>query len=181
MTDLGVSLFPNGDHSALFWHTSSNWDGQEERADDYPKADISGIRRELQTTDWQKLFGISSAEESWSAFKRKFNELESQYVPVKTTRSVKPSHSGWPTRHWKLSSADTRSTGSTRIAIIQPIKGQTKPRVSVMCSQWLPTAFWEDVSNEDKGWQDQSFFAYVRSKTKSRLKSDHFVLLKDKK
>jgi len=47
----------------------------ERKIYDYPKADISGIRCELQTTDWQKLFGTSSAEESWSAFKRKFHEL----------------------------------------------------------------------------------------------------------
>ena len=91
MTDLGV--FPNGDHSALSWCTvvrTKMVKKSERKIYHYPNADISGIRRELQMTDWQKLFGTTSAEESWSTFKRKLHELESQYVPVKTTRSVKP-------------------------------------------------------------------------------------------
>jgi len=90
MTDMGT--FANGNHTALFWHTvvhTASVKKNERQLYDYSKADVTGIKQELQTMNWQKLFRASSAEEFWSAFKHNIHELKSQYIPVKTTRSVK--------------------------------------------------------------------------------------------
>ena len=56
---------------------------------DYPKADITRMKLELQAIDWQELFGTIPTEDSWSAFKHKTQEIEARYVLMKAVHSHK--------------------------------------------------------------------------------------------
>ena len=51
---------------------------------DYARADVAGLKLELQAIDWQHCFRDSSVEDNWGTFKRKLQELEMKYVPVKS-------------------------------------------------------------------------------------------------
>jgi len=66
ITDLGP--LENSDHNALLWSTRvRTWTAKRtQRILDYPKADIAGMKLELQAIDWNKLFGTSPIEDSWS-------------------------------------------------------------------------------------------------------------------
>ena len=50
---------------------------------DYSKADVEGIKSELQTVDWQKLFCDTDAEQNWLSFKEIIEYLQMKYIPVK--------------------------------------------------------------------------------------------------
>jgi len=50
---------------------------------DYSKADVEGIKSELKTVDWHKLFCDSDAEQNWLAFKEVIEDLQMKYIPVK--------------------------------------------------------------------------------------------------
>jgi len=50
---------------------------------DYSKADVEGIKSELQKVDWHKLIYDSDAEQNWLAFKEVLEYLEIKYIPVK--------------------------------------------------------------------------------------------------
>jgi len=48
---------------------------------DYSKADVEGIKSELQRVDWQKLFCDTDAEQNWLAFKEIIEYLQMKYIP----------------------------------------------------------------------------------------------------
>jgi len=166
MSDLGA--FANGDHTALFWHTvvrTGTAKKNERQLYDYSKADIVGMRQELQTIDWQTLFGASSAEESWSTFKSKIHKLESQYVPVKTTRSFN-SKPLWMTHK-------TLKAVKHRHKVHRKYKENNHPackRADKAASRAVSDSrrnFEKMLATKIKD-DNKSFSAYVRSKTKSK-------------
>ena len=85
IADLGA--LESSDHHALLWRTRV----QTETAMGIRqvKADISGMKLELQAIDWQELFGTLPIEDSWSAFKHNIQEIEARYVPLKAVHSCK--------------------------------------------------------------------------------------------
>ena len=83
MVSLGT--FPGSDHSALLWTLEVETVSKESHRQmfDYSKADVEGIKSELKTVDWQKLFCDTDAEQNWLAFKEIIEYLQMKYIPVK--------------------------------------------------------------------------------------------------
>ena len=52
----------------------------------YSKADIAGMKLELQATNWHDVFGVLSIENSWLAFKHRIHEIEARYIPAKSVQ-----------------------------------------------------------------------------------------------
>ena len=59
------------DHNALLWTLEVETVSKESHRQmfDYSKADVVGIKSELQTVDWQKLFCDTDAEQNWLSFR----------------------------------------------------------------------------------------------------------------
>jgi len=89
IADLGA--LESSDHHALLWRTRVQTETAMgiRRVFDYPNADISGMKLELQAIDWQELFGTLPIEDNWSAFKHNIQEIEARYVPLKAVHSCK--------------------------------------------------------------------------------------------
>jgi len=83
---LDLGALGNSDHNTLQWRTYVRTETTERthQVFDYARADVTGLKLELQAIDWQHCFRDSSVEDNWGTFKRKLQELEMKYVPVKS-------------------------------------------------------------------------------------------------
>ena len=82
---VNLGTFPGSDHSALLWtlEVKTVYNECHRQTFDYSKANTEDIKSELQTVDWHKLFGDSDAEQNWLAFKELMEYLQLKYIPVK--------------------------------------------------------------------------------------------------
>ena len=89
ITDVTViGALGTSDHHALQWavqvKTVSNVTTRQ--VYDYSRADTCRIKTELAKVDWKELFSGMSVEDCWNLFKNTLQQLESTYVPTKTTK-----------------------------------------------------------------------------------------------
>lgn len=82
---VNLKTFPGSDHDALLWTLQVKTINSEScrQMFDYSKADVEGMKIELQTVDWHKLFRDPDAEQNWLAFKEVIEYLQMKYIPVK--------------------------------------------------------------------------------------------------
>jgi len=68
---VSLGTFPGSDHNALLWTlvVKTVYNESHIQMFDYSRADVEGIKSELQTVDWQKLFCDTDAEQNWLAFR----------------------------------------------------------------------------------------------------------------
>ena len=132
---------------------------------DYARADVTGLKFELHALDWQHCFRDSAVEDNWATFKRKLQELELKYVPVKSicVGKTKPMWMSYKAmkavkhRHKVYRKYKDHSHPACRNA-------NRQASVAVRNSRWH---FEHKLSlniKEDK----KSFFSYARSKTKTK-------------
>ena len=168
----------SSDHNWLTWNleatphqsvkpTTSN------KQRDFNKADIAGFRKELSDIDWSNLLVPLSVEEAWQAFRDKLLECEKRYIPLKKCkRTFKPM---WMTykamekvqkKHIGLVYAKCKRTDHP--AYVAAAKAAKKEVRAAMLN--FETKMAENVQDDKK-----SFFAYARSKLKSRIKPGPLV------
>ena len=164
-----IGKLGNSDHNAILWstHISTEILRNSRQVYDYSKANISAIRSELQVVDWSHLFSNLSVEDCWRVFKGKLQDLEAQYVPKKNVSSGnrKPI---WMT--YKAMKAVKR-----RHKIYRKYKDPEHPackkadRKASMATKQSKRHFESKLAQKIKT-DKKSFFAYVRSKTKAKVK-----------
>ena len=92
LTDLGP--LGSSDHQALLWKSviSAVTSENQRTVYDYARADIQGIKQQLQHVNWQEILSASSVEDNWFMFSRILRNLERDFIPLKRTctRSQKP-------------------------------------------------------------------------------------------
>jgi len=166
VTDLGA--LDNSDHSALLWSTRVRTEStlRSHCVFDYAKADIAGMKLELRGTNWHELFGTLPIEDSWSAFKHRIQEIEARYIPVRSVRLGK-------TKPIWMSYKALKSV-KRRHKVHRKYKDNNHPACKK--ADKLASA---DVKKSRRHFErrlaqkikddKKSFFAYARSKTKSRV------------
>lgn len=164
-----IGKLGNSDHNALLWNTQISTDNIKNRQQvyDYSKANVAAIKSELQVIDWSHLFSNLPVDDCWKVFKGKLQDLEAKYVPKKIVNSGK-SKPIWMTyravkavkrrhkifrkykdpEHPACKKADKKASVATK---------QSKRSFELKLAQKIKT---------DK----KSFFAYVKSKTKTKVK-----------
>ena len=55
----------------------------------YDKADLPGMKRELQDTDWVNMLEGLDVNEQWKVFKEKLQYIQDKFVPQRKQRSIK--------------------------------------------------------------------------------------------
>jgi len=83
---LDLRALDNSDHNTLQWrtHVHTKTTERTHQVFDNARADVADLKLEIQAFDWQHCFRDSSVEDNWDTFKRKLQELEMKYVPVKS-------------------------------------------------------------------------------------------------
>ena len=174
VTSLGP--FAASDHNWLTWNlevgtqqsvSSATGIGQR----DYKKADFVGFRNELSGIDWIKLLEPLSADEAWCTFRDKLLECENRYVP------------------WKKSMCTPKPIWMTHKAMK---KVRKKHRAYAKYKQTDHPAYVAAAREANREVRDarhnfeskmaakvkddkKTFFAYVRSKSKSKVKPGPLV------
>jgi len=167
VSDLGA--FGSSDHIALEWNLLVRSESVRNAREifDYSKADVAGIRQKLQAIDWQQKFGTSTVEACWSTFKSKIHELESQYVPVKVIPSDKSKSKPIWMSHRALKAVKRRHR------VYRKYKDSAHPACK-KANKAASCAVRDSRINFEKMLalkikdDKKSFYAYVRSKTKSK-------------
>ena len=166
LTDMGP--FPGSDHHALSWtlDVRTKQDTVSRHSFDYTKADIPAIKRELNKIDWCTLLTSLSAEDSWNTFKAIMEDMEHRFIPVKklSTRRKKPI---WMTNR-ALKAVRRRHQMYRKYkdpkhpAYVKSAK--TARRLLNEAKQQFEVKLAKNIKEDRK-----SFFAYARSKTKSKV------------
>ena len=86
------------DHNMISWesHLDVCHRITNHRRLNYAKANLNGMRAELQQVDWDTLLS-GDIHNSWSVFKNKVHELESKYIPTTTLKSKQTFKPIWMT------------------------------------------------------------------------------------
>ena len=166
--DLGALV--NSDHNALQWRTHVRTETAERvrQVFDYARADVAGLKLELQALDWQHCFSKRSVDENWATFKHKLQELEVKYVPLKSIRvgKTKPM---WMT-YKALKAVKLRHKVYRKYKDHSHPACRTADRKASAAVKNSRRHFERKLSlniKEDK----KSFFAYARSKTKTKVQA----------
>ena len=170
LTDFGP--LGSSDHNALSWKSTvavvpSN---KKRMVYDYSKADVEGIKRQLRLVEWTKLFHSFPVEANWAKFSSILHKLEKDYIPLKTvcSNNRKPI---WMT-YKAVRAVDHKHK------VYQKYKNSEHPacrkanRLAVQAVKSAHRNFETKLARNIK--QDRkSFFAYARSRVKSRVKVGH--------
>ena len=167
ITDLGPFL--GSDHNALCWHLELNTREAVlcKQSLDYSKADIIALKSELRKIDWNALLQDLTADESWIVFREKLENLKDKFIPVKTsgTRRKKPlcmTQRAVKTVR-KQRKVYRKYKDATHPAYLQ---AQKKAKVEIKKARKEFEKKLAKNIKEDR----KSFFAYARSKSKTKVK-----------
>ena len=167
MTDLGP--FPGSDHNALCWQLEFNTKEEvlHKQSLDYSKMDITALKCELSKIDWNVLLDQLTAEESWIVFKDKLEYVEEKYIPLKRshTRRRKPP---WMTHKTVKVVANQRKVYGKYKDVTHPAyrQAQRKAKAQIRKDKKEFEKKLAIKTKEDR----KSFFAYGRSKSKTKVK-----------
>ena len=167
MLDLGPFL--GSDHNALSWQLEINTqvESPRRRIFDYNKGDIAALKCELNKIDWNVILHQLNAEESWNVFKAKIECLEEKYVPTKIvgTKRKKPL---WMSRKALKAVQKRRQVYKKYKDVNHPAYTQANKNARLMIKK-ARKDFEKKLAKDIKA-DRKSFFAYARSKCKSKVK-----------
>ncbi len=137
---------------------------------DYNRADYDGMKEELRKTDWEQLLR-GEVNECWEAIKQRIIDLEKQFVPVKRTKNY-----GKRKPIWMTHKAVKLTTNKRKVYA----KYKDKDHPAVRKSAKKAT---KEVKRAKKNFEKKlaknikqdkkTFFAYMRSKSKTRAQQGH--------
>ena len=164
-----LGTFSGSDHSALVWklEVKTFHDAVYRQLFDYSKADTESIKHELHEMDWNKLFCEHNAEQCWTVFKDILENLQWKHIPTKSrlTKRRKPI---WMTNKALKAVRHRRRT-------YRKYKDKSHPayvKAAQEACQLIKAARRNFETNLAKKMKEdrKSFFAYVRSKSRSNVK-----------
>jgi len=156
------------DHNMISWesHLDVCHRITNHRRLNYAKANLNGMRAELQQVDWDTLLS-GDIHNSWSVFKNKVHELESKYIPTTTLKSKQTFKPIWMTNrtlklvqrkrriYSKYKNNDHPACKQANIEARKELR-KSKRKFEKMLAK--------NIKNDKK-----TFFAYVRCKSKSKF------------
>lgn len=162
--------FSSSDHNLLQWHIVT---GVKEAAEvvgnkyvaDYQRADFDSYRSQLRNIDWSELLDPLSTAEAWHTFKNTIADYEKQYIPRKKPRQrQKPI---WLTHRAMKSVNRKYKTFSKYKSADHPayVKAAKNAKAELRRAR---RNFEKKLAQQVKS-DKKSFFAYVRSKTRSKI------------
>jgi len=162
-----IGKLGNSDHNALLWNTQISTENIKNRQQvyDYSKANIAAIKSELQVIDWSHLFSNLPVEDCSKVFKGKLQDLEAKYVPKKTVNSGKSKPIWMTYRAVKAVKCHHKIFRSQYKDPEHPACKKADKKESVATKQLFELKLAQKIKTDKK-----SFFAYVKSKTKTKVK-----------
>jgi hypothetical protein len=164
--DLSVEAgLASSDHGLVKW---SIYVGSERRDDtkesmDYKRADFEGWRRELTSVDWMSLMN-GDIEEDWIRFRDLMRDLERKYVPVKKGGGSRKAV--WMTFRARRAVINKRKVFARHKDSEHPSCREANKRAAREIRS--AKLNFEKKLAESVKFDAKSFYAYVRSKSKSR-------------
>ena len=132
---------------------------------DYNKADYEEMRRELRKTNWGQLLQ-GDVDECWEAIKQRIIDLEKRFVPVKRTRSFGKRKPIWMTHKAVKLITNKRKVYAKYKDRDHPAVRRSDKKATKEVKK-AKRNFEKKLAKNIK--QDKkSFFAYMRSKCKTR-------------
>ena len=169
-----LGKFADSDHSMLCWNINYQYsncvNNQQERTGtfDYAKGNFTAIRQELSTVNWTELLQPLSVEECWKAFKEVINRLEVRHIPVKKFSKKKMQKPVWMSyKAMKLVTRKHRVYKRYK-SVHHPayVKATKEAKKEIKkAKKRFESKLAQNIKNDKK-----SFYAYVRSKSKSKTK-----------
>jgi len=164
-----LGKFATSDHSLLFWKINV---GREETSSkvirfDYRKMDLSGIREELRSSNWDEEMK-GNVNESWALFKRRLLDLQQKYVPKARVQGGKRRKEVWLTHK-------AVKTIKRKYKVYRKYRDSKHPaciRADKKAHREIRRAkynFERKLADNIKK-DTKSFYTYVRSKAKAKIK-----------
>jgi hypothetical protein len=165
-----IGRFADTDHQMLQWEISIRADVElaSTTGRDYNKADYEGMRKELEEVDWPMLLGSRPMEDAWLRFKRIYNNLEDRYIPMKRSTT-----GGRKKPKWLSNKAINMVKKKHRV--FRKYRRNDHPacvaasRDASSAVRKAKYAFEKKLADNIKS-DNKSFYAYVRSKSKVKVK-----------
>ena len=161
-----IDRLANSDHNMISWpvYFGNDRDGGDKEVLDYRKADFESVREELKMVSWDELLD-GEIHEAWGRFRDRLKSLERKYIPVKTVAGRKPL---WITRKAieavrKKRRAYGRYRDNKHPACVVADRG------ALVEVRRAKMSFERKLAYNIK-YDSKSFFAYVRSKSKTKAK-----------
>lgn len=168
VTDLAdLGKFASSDHHILTWNVNINVSKSsvDHVSFNYNKMDITAIRSELSSVDWNKLL-CGTVEDDWLVFKRILDEMRLRYVPY--GKRCSSSKKLWMT-HGAVKAVRRKYKTYRRYKNSHHpayVKAERKARYLVKQAKLnFEKKLAESIKKDTK-----SFFAYVRSKSKAQVR-----------
>ena len=155
----------SSDHGMVRWNiyvgTERREGGRESL--DYKRADFEGMRRELTGVDWGSLLR-GSVEEDWISFRDLMCDLERRFIPVK--RSGGPRKPMWMTYGARRAVINKRKVFAKHKDSAHPrcVEANKKADKEIRKAKFN----YEKKLADNVKYDAKSFYAYVRSRSKSR-------------
>ena len=167
MTDLGPFL--GSDHNALCWKLEINTKQEIIRAKsfDYNKADIIALKSELSKIDWNAQLQDLTADESWTVFRDRLEYLEEMFIPMKTS-GTRRKKAPWMTQKAVKVVRKQRKVYRKYKDATHPAYRQAQKKAKVQIKK-AKKEFERKLAKNIKE-DRKSFFAYARSKSKTKVK-----------
>ena len=161
--------FSTSDHNVLHWSTTVATKKVviTDTIRDFNKADIASIKKELRSTVWDFDSDVKVSD-LWIAFSRKIEDLITKHVPVRKLKSGKCKKALWMTGKAVRAVKLKHKTFSRYRDITHPayIKASAAAKQEIRRAKRNFEVKLSDNIKTDK----KSFYAYVRSRCKSRVK-----------
>ena len=181
-----IDPLASSDHNMITWIVSRGCEyGEVSSGDrlDYGRADFEGMRKELRETDWRKLLS-GDMNDDWITFRDRLLMLESKYIPVKKFNCGKRKKEIW------INSKAIRSVNKKR-KVFRKYRDRNHPACKAAARKAAVDVRNAKLSFETKladniKYDSKSFFAYVRSKSRARIRaglllSENGVLIENSK
>ena len=155
----------SSDHGLVKWNIYVGVERREDSREsrDYKRADFDGMRAELRSVDWVGLLK-GDVEEDWTCFKDLLRDLERRFVPVR--KSGGPRKAVWMTYKARKAVMNKRKVFAKHKDGGHPRCVEANKRASreVRSAKFN----YEKKLAENVKYDAKSFYAYVRSRSKSR-------------
>ena len=166
-----IEPLANNDHNMITWSVSRGYEYCETGSGDkldYKRADFEGLRKELREIDWKRLLS-GGLTEDWITFRDRLLMLESKYVPVKKFNGSKRRKEIW------ISNKAIRSVNRKR-KVFRKYRDRNHPACKAAARKAAIDVRDAKLSFETKladniKYDSKSFFAYVRSKSRARIRA----------
>ena len=133
---------------------------------DYRRANFESMREELRAVCWDELL-VGSIYEAWVKFRDLLKALERKYIPAKNTARRKPL---WITRRAVEAVRKKRRAHARYKDSKHPACVEANRRASAEVRK-AKMSFERKLAQNIK-YDSKSFFAYVRSKSKAKVRLD---------